>query len=466
MNDIAISDLRNQSLAELNLHAVDDQFPLTIEIGKKPLSYWAVKSLVDLELNSTWSNGTIPSHMQTLSLTNGFHTSVLQVKENIGQGIYGVVYNVVISGKDASETPVEVEAVLKKSNIYSGDGWVLLNVLEELVKLDQFQVPENDEKRLWLESIEKQHVPISNYDRSEYIENLKQFLRASEVNHQNGAYIDSVGSYLGSLMVGAKVSPCFPLVYASFRAHDKAFFTDTMQLQYLPHINEGFPVQVTIMQKLKATLYSTVVEKLPHSYQANAITFPTYDHYASLIVQLMFGIMQMQTTFDMVHNDLHLNNIMYEEVPNDSHVYYKFRNRFYKVPTFGKVWKIIDFGYAAFELRTDKGTVQFRSEVMNRNPAFNYQYDLSEVVKNIKWVLNLNKKLSLGPGGREVKAILRAMMSEMCIAKVYSQSCARNGAFPADWIDVWCPVYAVAKSKVPTDAIVYKQYERPLKVLQ
>ena len=51
--------------------------------------------------------------------------------------------------------------------------------------------------------------------------------------------------------------------------------------------------------------------------------------------------------FLFTHNDLHINNIMYTKTDR-TFLYYKFNNIYFKVPTFGYIFKIIDFGRSIF----------------------------------------------------------------------------------------------------------------------
>ena len=57
-----------------------------------------------------------------------------------------------------------------------------------------------------------------------------------------------------------------------------------------------------------------------------------------------------QKCFDFTHNDLHTNNIMYIETEK-TFLYYKYNNIYYKVPTFGKIYKIIDFGRSIYRFK-------------------------------------------------------------------------------------------------------------------
>ena len=69
------------------------------------------------------------------------------------------------------------------------------------------------------------------------------------------------------------------------------------------------------------------------------------EHYLSALFQIIMILLTLQKAFKFTHNDLHTNNIMYEttDIP---YIYYVFNNIQYKVPTYGKIFKLIDFGRA------------------------------------------------------------------------------------------------------------------------
>tara|TARA_Y100000389_G_scaffold193698_1_gene222762 strand:+ start:9885 stop:11648 length:1764 start_codon:yes stop_codon:yes gene_type:complete len=71
---------------------------------------------------------------------------------------------------------------------------------------------------------------------------------------------------------------------------------------------------------------------------------------SSFIIQILIILITYQKMFDFTHNDLHTNNIMYIET-DKQYLYYKYNNNTYKVPTFGKIVKIIDFGRAIYKFR-------------------------------------------------------------------------------------------------------------------
>ena len=99
----------------------------------------------------------------------------------------------------------------------------------------------------------------------------------------------------------------------------------------------SFPIQIIALERCDQTLDSL----LTHS------TF-TDDEWDSLVLQLSMILITYQKVFDLTHNDLHTNNIMYLSVPQEF-LYYTFNGKHYKVPTFGRIYKIIDFGRAIYK---------------------------------------------------------------------------------------------------------------------
>jgi len=70
----------------------------------------------------------------------------------------------------------------------------------------------------------------------------------------------------------------------------------------------------------------------------------------SAFMQIIMILLAYQNAYSMTHNDLHTNNVMY--VPTDKkYLYYCVDNVYYKVPTFGRIYKIIDFGRAIYKFK-------------------------------------------------------------------------------------------------------------------
>ena len=99
---------------------------------------------------------------------------------------------------------------------------------------------------------------------------------------------------------------------------------------------DRFPCSAIFLEKLEGTLESLITESSPSDRE-----------WASALFQTVVSLAALQKTFDFTHNDLHTSNVMW--TPTDRmFLCYKIGGRHYKVPTFGKIFKLIDFGRSIF----------------------------------------------------------------------------------------------------------------------
>ena len=102
---------------------------------------------------------------------------------------------------------------------------------------------------------------------------------------------------------------------------------------------EKFPVEIIVLECCEDTLDSYI--------SSNKIKD---NEWESIVLQILFTLITYQKVFCFTHNDLHTNNIVYV-VTEKKYLYFKFNNTHYKVPTFGKIYKIIDFGRAIYRFK-------------------------------------------------------------------------------------------------------------------
>jgi len=101
-------------------------------------------------------------------------------------------------------------------------------------------------------------------------------------------------------------------------------------------INE-FPCQAIFLEKCHDTL-----DTLMMSGDLSE------DEWISALFQVIIMLYTYQKCFQMTHNDLHTNNVMYIHTEK-KFLYYCVESVHYKVPTFGRIYKIIDFGRAIYK---------------------------------------------------------------------------------------------------------------------
>lgn len=100
-----------------------------------------------------------------------------------------------------------------------------------------------------------------------------------------------------------------------------------------------FPIQLIALENCEKTLDHLILEEEIEDKELIA-----------LLMQIIMTLIIFQKTFSFTHNDLHTNNIMFIKT-DKKFLYYKFNNITYKIPTFGKIFKIIDFGRAIYKFK-------------------------------------------------------------------------------------------------------------------
>ena len=99
----------------------------------------------------------------------------------------------------------------------------------------------------------------------------------------------------------------------------------------------NFPVQMICLEKCENTVDSLFMDEEI-----------TEEIGLSFMMQITFTLLCLQKAFHFTHNDLHTNNIMYNKTDLEF-IYYKYNSIIYKVPTYGYLFKIIDFGRGVYK---------------------------------------------------------------------------------------------------------------------
>ena len=72
-----------------------------------------------------------------------------------------------------------------------------------------------------------------------------------------------------------------------------------------------------------------------------------YEKWTAWLWQIITALYQAQKNLTFTHNDLHSNNIVWCHTSLE-YLYYKYNNISYKVPTYGYIFQIIDFGRSIY----------------------------------------------------------------------------------------------------------------------
>lgn len=140
-----------------------------------------------------------------------------------------------------------------------------------------------------------------------------------------------------------------------------------------------FPTQVVVVEQCHQT-FDNLLDKADLSAE----------QLESAIFQIVATLYTYQNLFDFTHNDLHTNNVMYVDT-EETHITYKIMNKVYKIPTFGRIFKIIDFGRSIY---TYQG-ITLCSDSFSPNGTAHTQYNFGPFYNSKKPIIEPNKSFDL-----------------------------------------------------------------------
>lgn len=161
-------------------------------------------------------------------------------------------------------------------------------------------------------------------------------------------------------------------------------YADDCRSDAEPHcIMRDFPCLAIGLEKLDGTLDDLMWD-----------TDMSTEHWASSLFQVVASLGLLHTVFDLTHNDLHTSNVMH--VATDAeYIFYRTGGQLYKVPTHGRIFKIIDFGRAIY---TFKGR-RFCSDNFQEGDAAAGQYNCEPFYNPEKPRIEPNPSFDLGRFG-------------------------------------------------------------------
>jgi len=158
---------------------------------------------------------------------------------------------------------------------------------------------------------------------------------------------------------------------------------------------KNFPVQVTLHERCDGTMDALLdIEE----NTKDALLIDTKDaRWSAWIYQVIAALSVAQYYYGFVHNDLHTNNIMWCGT-GETHLYYKLEGarggtKYYKVPTYGRIMKIIDFGRASFWLK-DREKLLITDSYAEGNDASG-QYNCEPYFDKDEEIVNPNPSFDL-----------------------------------------------------------------------
>jgi hypothetical protein len=111
-----------------------------------------------------------------------------------------------------------------------------------------------------------------------------------------------------------------------------------------------FPVMMLGLEKNEGTMDALLDD---YSLVGCAPDSPEWElHWSAWVFQVLAALSVAQSLIGFTHNDLHTNNIVWITTQDEFLYYTKQSGEVFKVPTYGKIFRIIDFGRAIFTINS------------------------------------------------------------------------------------------------------------------
>jgi hypothetical protein len=113
-----------------------------------------------------------------------------------------------------------------------------------------------------------------------------------------------------------------------------------------------YPCQMTVLERCDGMMDDLMDDEHDPDVATLDMRETLNERWTAWIFQVIAGLTVAQEHYGFVHNDLHTGNVMWCGTP-ETHMYYHIcggagGDRWYRVPTYGRLMKIIDFGRATF----------------------------------------------------------------------------------------------------------------------
>jgi hypothetical protein len=138
--------------------------------------------------------------------------------------------------------------------------------------------------------------------------------------------------------------------------------------EYIEASIPEFPVQMICIEACDDTLDSLMLNDELSEHEL-----------FSCMMQIIMILATYQKLYKFTHNDLHTNNVMFVET-NKKYIRYEYNGEKYLVPTYGKIYKIIDFGRSIFTI----GNQVFCGDCYQKNGDAYSQYNFGPCLNEAK----------------------------------------------------------------------------------
>jgi hypothetical protein len=270
------------------------------------------------------------------------------------------------------------------------------NIDIDNIDIDNVDIDNVDIDNVDIDNVDIDNVDIDNVDDENNSGELKNIYE-HDIEHKDGNDSDSDGelsscssntecsdddsdvdSVSSSINEDDTIQNNEELEDDSCNSDEESFDSDDENESLIAHINK-YPVQVICMEKCTETMEYYINNEDINEKQ-----------WASMLMQVIMTLIIYQEVFKFTHNDLHSNNVMFVET-DQKYLFYHYNKKYYKVPTYGKIFKIIDFGRAIYKVNGNT----FCSNAFSKGEDADTQYNIEPYFNKKKPRLEPNNSFDL-----------------------------------------------------------------------
>jgi hypothetical protein len=194
---------------------------------------------------------------------------------------------------------------------------------------------EEDSKQIYDEIMRKPDYCLDNHEDIEDVEEL-----SCEEHCDSGEILS-----LDSASISTHLSTCD----GSAATDNNTTATDDDEDDTNVYLNlQDFPVMMILTENNESTLDALLEDYEEVGAEPGEKLWE--EKWTAWLFQVIASLCTAQTLFGFTHNDLHSNNIVWSYT-DELYLFYKTNdNKIFRVPTYGKIFKLIDFGRSIFSI--------------------------------------------------------------------------------------------------------------------
>lgn len=175
--------------------------------------------------------------------------------------------------------------------------------------------------------------------------------------------------------------------------------------------------------------------------------------WSNYILQVIFGLTLIQKYFNICHNDLHCSNIMYKYT-DEKYIYYCYKNKYYRIFTYNKILKIIDWGRSTYNFNDFIG----KNNVFSLEGDVFGQYIYNKINNLGKKNIQINPNIDLSILGNDLLSYINFPKK----GKLYNfiLSWFNYNKNNKDMFNVYCKIAKNANNSIPKNQIEHDIFKK------